>query len=53
MKTVRVWLTFNGEIYNFQQLRPDSSATRPPIYLKTDTEVLIHLYEERGLGIFG
>jgi len=37
-----VWIVFNGEIYNFQQLR-DVFRTR------SDTEVIIHLYEEHGL----
>lgn len=44
-----VWLTFNGEIYNHRDLRP-SLEERGHIYKTTsDTETIIHLYEEQGL----
>jgi asparagine synthase (glutamine-hydrolysing) len=49
-ETGRVWLTFNGEIYNFKQLRPDLVRRGHRFVSETDTEVVIHLYEERGLG---
>jgi asparagine synthase (glutamine-hydrolysing) len=45
----RVWITFNGEIYNHQSLRPDLEARGHRYRSRTDTETIIHLYEERGL----
>ena len=49
-ETSRVWLTFNGEIYNFKQLRPDLVRHGHRFVSETDTEVIVHLYEELGLG---
>src|SRR5262249_23371824 len=44
----RVWITFNGEIYNHQALRPDLMEKGHRYRSRTDTETVIHLYEERG-----
>lgn len=41
-------LTFNGEIYNFKELREELIASGHSFYTKTDSEVLIHGYEEWG-----
>jgi len=44
-----VWLVLNGEIYNFQELRDDLLKKGHSFYTKTDTEVIVHLYEEYGV----
>jgi asparagine synthase (glutamine-hydrolysing) len=43
-----VWLVFNGEIYNFQQLRKELVAAGHTFHSHTDSEVIIHGYEEWG-----
>ena len=44
-----VWITYNGEIYNFQELREELIKKGHIFKSKTDTEVIIHAYEEYGL----
>jgi len=43
-----VWITYNGEIYNFQDLRRELETKGHRFSSHTDTEVVIHLYEEEG-----
>ncbi len=44
-----VWITFNGEIYNFAELRRGLEAKGHRFRSHTDTETIIHLYEEHGV----
>jgi asparagine synthase (glutamine-hydrolysing) len=44
-----VWIVFNGEIYNHEKLRRSLEASGHRYRSHTDTETIIHLYEEKGL----
>lgn len=43
-----VWTVFNGEIFNFVELRADLEARGHVFYTHSDTEVIVHLYDRYG-----
>jgi len=47
-----IWLVMNGEIYNFQKLRSDLEKKGHRFRTHSDTEVIVHLYEDKGIDFF-
>jgi len=45
----RIWIVFNGEIYNFQEIRTELAEKGHFFKSKSDTEVILHAYEEWGV----
>lgn len=43
-----VWVVFNGEIYNYRDIKADLECKGHKFYTVSDTEVIPHLYEEYG-----
>lgn len=44
-----IWIVYNGEIYNFKEIKTDLEKKGHKFRSGTDTEVIIHAYEEYGL----
>ena len=45
-----LWITYNGELYNFPELKRELESLGHRFRTHCDTEVLVHLYEEEGEG---
>lgn len=43
-----IWVTFNGEIYNFKDIRAELQMRGHVFHSQTDTEAIVHAYEEWG-----
>jgi len=44
-----IWIVYNGELYNFPTLRKELENAGHTFSTRSDTEVIIHLYEEKGI----
>ncbi len=47
-----LWVVFNGEIFNYRKLQSELTNSGHSFTSETDTEVLLHAYEEYGTGMF-
>jgi asparagine synthase (glutamine-hydrolysing) len=47
-----VWVVFNGEIYNFRELRQELESRGHQFRTKSDTEVIVHGYKQWGADVF-
>jgi len=43
------WIVFNGEIYNYREIRADLDERGHKFYTNSDTEAIVHLYDEFGV----
>ncbi len=45
-----LWIIYNGEIYNYPEIRRELISKSHKLYTQSDTEVILHLYEQEGEG---
>ncbi len=48
-----LWIIFNGEIFNYPEIRQTLLQKGHTFYTETDTEVILHLYEDEGTACLG
>jgi asparagine synthase (glutamine-hydrolysing) len=51
-ETARIWVVFNGEIYNYLELRAELEAEGHCFSTSSDTETIVHGYEQWGADVF-
>src|SRR6185369_10788928 len=51
-ETSTIWVVFNGEIYNYRELRAELEAHGHHFYTSSDTETIVHAYEQWGEDVF-
>ena len=51
-ETSTIWVVFNGEIYNYRELRAELEALGHRFYTSSDTESIVHAYEQWGEDAF-
>ena len=51
-ETATVWVVFNGEVYNYRELRAELEANGHCFATASDTETIVHGYEQWGEGVF-
>jgi asparagine synthase (glutamine-hydrolysing) len=51
-ETRTIWIVFNGEIYNYRELRRELEAAGHQFYTSSDTESIVHAYEQWGEDAF-